>query len=238
MANTVTVISALGDNFIYLCRYGAKEAFVVDPGDARVAEAAVKKQDVKPTHIFLTHHHFDHTAGAAELKKKYGCEVIAGGEPSLRLGETDIEIIVTSGHTKDSVCYYVASGHDKAVFTGDTLFVGGCGRPMECSRQQMWKSLEKLMALPDGTLVYCGHDYTLDNYHFALSIEPDNSEVKKCIADLKAGKCPVPSSIGREKKTNILLRAGCDSVKAALGMEGAAAEEVFAELRRRKDIWG
>lgn len=237
MMDTITVISAMGDNFIYLCRYGGKEAFVVDPGSARAVEAEIKKQKIELTHILLTHHHFDHTGGAAELKAKYGCEVISGGGP-LKLGEMNIEVIATPGHTGDSVCYYVSDGRGKAVFTGDTLFVGGCGRPMGCSRQQMWRSLEKLIALPDDTEVYCGHDYTLDNYQFALSIEPDNCEVKKCIADLQAGKCPVPSTIAQEKKTNILLRARCDSVKAAVGMEKEAAEEVFAELRKRKDVWG
>jgi hydroxyacylglutathione hydrolase len=237
MMNDITVIPALGDNYIYLCRYGQGRAFVVDPGEARVVEAEIRKQRIELTHILLTHHHFDHTAGAAELKKKYGCDVINGGE-ALKLGELDIETIATPGHTKDSVCYYVTSGQWKAVFTGDTLFVGGSGRPIECSRQQMWRSLEKVAALPEETEVYCGHDYTLDNYRFTLSIEPDNQDVKKCIAELKAGKCPVPSAIAQEKKTNVLLRAGCDSVKAAVGMEGAAAEEVFAEIRKRKDAWG
>ena len=238
MMNNITVISAMGDNFIYLCRYAQGKAFVVDPGDARSVEAEIQKQALKLTHILLTHHHFDHTGGVAELKTRYDCEVVGSTHSSVRLGGIEIEIIATPGHTKDGVCYYVSDGQEKAVFTGDTLFVGGCGRPMEASRQVMWKSLEKLAALPDETLVYCGHDYTLDNYNFALSIEPDNAAVKRCIADLKAGKCPVPSSIAQEKQTNILLRAGCDSVKAALGMEGTSDEEVFAELRSRKNRWG
>lgn len=237
MMDKVTIISALGDNYIYLCRYGETKVFVVDPGDARAVEAEIKKQEIELTHILLTHHHFDHTAGAAELKKKYGCDVITGGE-QLKLGEVNIVTIETPGHTKDSVCYYATSGQDKVVFTGDTLFVGGCGRPMESSRQMMWSSLEKLRDLPDETEVYCGHDYTLDNYQFALSIEPNNQEVGKCIADLKAGKCPVPSSIGQERKTNVLLRAECDSIKVAVGMKGASAAEVFAEIRGRKDAWG
>jgi len=234
----VTIIPAFGDNYIYLYKYGGNDAFVVDPGEARVVEAEIQKQKIELTHILLTHHHFDHTGGAAELKKKYNCRVVDANQSTLQLGQMEIEIIPTPGHTKDSVCFYLSAGGGKAVFTGDTLFVGGCGRPMECSREMMWRSLEKLRALPDETEVYCGHDYTLDNYQFALSIEPDNSEVKKCIADLEAGRCCVPSTIGREKKTNILLRAGCDCVKAALGMEGAATEEVFAELRKRKDAWG
>jgi hydroxyacylglutathione hydrolase len=227
----------MGDNFIYLYRYGQKQAFVVDPGQAGVVEAEIQKQKVELTHILLTHHHFDHTAGAAELKNKYCCEVIIGGEP-LKLDETNIEIIDTPGHTKDSVCFYVTHKNERAIFTGDTLFVGGCGRPFECSAETMWQSLQKLAALPDETEVYCGHDYTLDNYQFTLSIEPDNSEVKKCIADLEAGKYCVPSTIGREKKTNILLRAGCVRVKVVLGMEDATSENVFAELRKRKDVWG
>lgn len=236
--NNVTVISALGDNFIYLCRYAQNKSLVIDPGDSRAVEAEIKKQNIEPTHIFLTHHHYDHTGGASELKKKYGCEIISAGKRLPKLGDINIEVIKTPGHTQDGVCFYITSGDEKAVFTGDTLFVGGCGRPMECSRQEMWRSLGKLIALPDETLVYCGHDYTLDNYNFALSIESGNLEIKKSIEELKTGKCCVPSSIGREKKTNIFLRAGCDSVKKAVKMEGAKAEEVFAELRKRKDVWG
>ena len=102
----------------------------------------------------------------------------------------------------------------------------------------MWRSLEKLTVLPEETEVYCGHNYTLDNYQFALSIEPDNQDVEKCITELKSGKSPVPSTIGKEKKTNVLLRAGRAHVKVAVGMEGAAAEDVFAEIRKRKDAWG
>ena len=188
MMNNVTVISAMGDNFIYLCRYAQGKAFVVDPGDARSVEAEIQKQALKLTHILLTHHHFDHTGGVAELKTRYDCEVVGSTHSSVRLGGIEIEIIATPGHTKDGVCYYVSDGQEKAVFTGDTLFVGGCGRPMEASRQVMWKSLEKLAALPD--------ESSSCRYYLLLTVIAGQSSVLKGEAGrpslfdrLQAGLC-------------------------------------------------
>ncbi|MBN1795577.1 MAG: hydroxyacylglutathione hydrolase [Sedimentisphaerales bacterium] len=234
MQNDIQIIPAMGDNFIYLCRYEDNNVFVVDPGQADCVESQLENQELELTHILVTHHHFDHIGGVAPLKKKYGCQVIgaysgvdkiAKDGDLINLGDWQVKVISTPGHTKTSVCYYIKDkDNNGAVFTGDTLFVGGCGRPFECSAETMWKSLQKLTALPDDTLVYVGHDYTLDNYNFALSIEPDNKFVRRRVEELKSGKCPVPSTINQEKQTNLLLRAD--------------TAEVFDELRRRKDIWG
>jgi hydroxyacylglutathione hydrolase len=103
----------------------------------------------------------------------------------------------------------------------------------------MWDSLLKLASLPDDTLIYCGHDYTVENYQFALSIEPDNQAVKRCLSEVKqaqrAGRQTVPSTMSRERTTNPFLRADTPELKTALNMPQAQAVEVFAELRRRKD---
>lgn len=234
MQNNIITIPALGDNFIYLCRYEDNKVFVVDPGQADCVESRLENQNLELTHILVTHHHFDHIGGVAPLKKKYDCQVIGayGGVDKIvkdgdliNLGNYQLKVISTPGHTKTSVCYYVKDNKGNGVvFTGDTLFVGGCGRPFECSAETMWRSFQKLAALPDDTLVYVGHDYTLDNYNFTLSVEPDNKYVRRCIEELQKGKCPVPSTINQEKQTNLLLRAD--------------TAEAFADLRKRKDAWG
>ena len=255
--DAVITISALGDNLIYLVRYNGNDSFVVDPGDASPVLRILKKQDLKLRAILLTHHHWDHTGGASELKRKTGCEIIAGSGSNSRgidkvvgdgqilmMGSAKVEVLATPGHTRAFVCYYMPPSNSipkGLLWTGDTLFVGGCGRIFECDPQAMWDSLLKLASLPDDTLVYCGHDYTLENYEFALSIEPDNEVVKRRLDEvrqaIRRGEPTVPSSIAQEKTANSFLRADTPELKAALGMKDARAVEVFAELRRRKDVF-
>ena len=241
----VITIPALGDNYIYLYRYDEKNAFVVDPGEARAVLKALEKHSLNLTHALATHHHFDHIAGIKEIKGKTGCDVIAANKTgTLTIGDMDIQIIDTPGHTQDSVCYYAqpAGDQEAVLFTGDTLFIGGCGRPIDCDARTMWNSLQKIAALPDETLVYPGHDYTEENYEFALTIEPDNGVIKKYLQMVqewqRQGKLTVPSSIGQERATNVFLRSDDSEIKAALNMSNAKASQVFAELRRRKNIFG
>ena len=229
MLSVLTI--SVGDNYVYLCEMPTRQAFVVDPSDAKQVASVLDQQHLGLTHILITHHHFDHTSGVAALRKKYGCEVVTGEKANVRIGDISIEVIPTPGHTADSVCYYLPAESTKTepiVFTGDTLFVASCGRLIECDAETMWRSLQKLAALPDETLVYVGHNYTQDNLEFVLSIEPDNKDVSRALEEVhllqREGKPTVPSSISREKKINPFLRAG-DS-------------QVFADLRRRKNLWG
>ena len=190
-----------------------------------MVEKALAKTGLDLTHILITHHHFDHTGGVSKLRNRYNCEVAERcAEGVLRIGNLKVEVLATPGHTADSVCYCIKDDKSGMVFTGDTLFIGGCGRVIEASMAIMWDSLNKLRVLPDETLVYAGHDYTMDNYEFALSIEPGNDDVRKCIDRLKKGMCCVPSTIGQEKKTNVLLRAD--------------TADAFARIRKQKDRWG
>ena len=119
------------------------------------------------------------------------------------------------------------------------LFALGCGRLFEGTPKQMWDSLQKLIALPDSTGVYCAHEYTQANAAFALSVEPQNLELQsrsKEIDALRAANQPtVPSTIGLEKATNPFLRPSSPDLQANLGMTGADLVEVFTETRRRKD---
>ena len=253
----VIIIPALGDNFIYLYQYGQNSVLVVDPSDSSSVLRTIEKRKLDLTTILVTHHHWDHIAGAAELKSKTGCRIVGGDKQRIpgidhvvsdgqivTVGDARIRVIATPGHTRTSVCYYIPASNDNKngiVWTGDTLFVGGCGRVLECNAQVMWNSLHKLASLPDQTLVYCGHDYTVENYEFALSIEPSNQAVKQRLQQVKQaqkqGRPTVPSTILQERMTNPFLRVDTPEVKNALHMPQAQSVEVFAELRRRKDAF-
>ncbi len=255
--DTMTILTC-GDNYAYVCRCGEDCVFVVDPTDAAMVLRVLQEQRLTLTAALATHHHADHTAGLAELKSETGCRVIGpdmqriagidglvrNGE-TVRLGDQTAEVIGTPGHTRTSVCYHLpatAGGGPGSVFTGDTLFVGGCGRPMECHAQTLWKSLQRLAALPEETLLWCGHNYTAENYAFGLTIEPNNKAIREQLDKTRhaaaEGRPSVPSTIGREKATNVFLRAGDSNLQAALGMAQASCERVFAELRRRKNLFG
>jgi len=253
----VISIPALGDNFIYLYPYDNNNALAVDPGDYSPVTEALQKYNLNLTAILATHHHWDHIGGIAELKKRTGCKVIGSDKQRIpgideivedgqiiTVGDTKIQTIATPGHTHTAVCYYLPASNENdagILFTGDTLFIGGCGRLLECNAQTMWDSLQKIAALPNETLIYCGHDYTLENYRFALEIEPHNKAVNNRLNEIKQkqqhGEFTVPSTISQEKQTNIFLRAATPEIKNALNMPRAGEVEIFAELRRRKDIF-
>ena len=254
---TVTTLKALGTNFVYLHDCGDGRAFVVDPGSAPVVLVELQRQDLTLAAILATHHHWDHVAGAADLQAKTGCELIGAGAalvpaPNrivadgdvLAFGNITVEVLATPGHTDDSVCFHVpgGTGASGVVYTGDTLFVGGCGRLLEGDARTMWQSLQKLAALPPETLVYCGHDYTVENYEFAVSLDPAHRRFRERLAEVQKtveyDRLTVPSTIAQERTTNIFLLAGHPQIKVALEMPDSPDAEVFAELRRRKDAFG
>ncbi len=253
-----TVALTCGDNYIYVCPCGENQAFVVDPTDAAMVLHVLGERKWSLVAILLTHHHGDHTAGAGKLKSQTGGEIVGADErrisgldrlvengDRIRLGHRTAQVLGTPGHTSTSVCYYLepsSAGEPGVVFTGDTLFVGGCGRPMECDAGVLGESLERLAALPDETLIYCGHDYTLENYEFALTIEPNHGAVREQLRQTEqaaiGGRPNVPSTVAQERATNIFLRAHERDVKGAVGMPQASPTQVFAELRQRKNRFG
>jgi len=254
----VITIPALGDNFIYLFRYSETDAFAVDPSESAGVLRALRENGLSLGGILITHHHYDHTGGAVELKQKTGCRIIGGDKRRIQgidgvvedgqilsFGDAKVQVIATPGHTSTGVCYYLqASSHDRSgiLWTGDTLFIGGCGRLLECDARTMWASLQRLASMPNDTLVYCGHDYTLENYEFALTIEPDNQAVMQRLEEIRGlqsrGRQAVPSTMLQEETTNPFLRADTPQMRNALNMPQAPAADVFAELRRRKDVFG
>ena len=251
---TVIVVPLLFDNYAYLLVWDS-EAAVVDPGEALPVLRILEDRGLKLTTILNTHYHSDHVGGNEELKQQTGCQVIGpddarvpgldravGDGDSIRFGSSSVEVVATPGHTRSDVCYYMRPCLDDkygAVWTGDTLFIGGCGRLYEGSPELMWESLLKLAALPPDTLVYPGHEYVIENFEFALTVEPDNQTVRRRLWDIrqtrKAGRPTVPSTIGKELLTNSFLRAVNPEMGATIGMPNASAVEVFAELRERKN---
>ncbi|KQQ34677.1 hydroxyacylglutathione hydrolase [Rhizobium sp. Leaf306] len=204
------------------------------------------------THIFTTHHHTDHVEANLALKEKFGLEIIgpvneAVAIPGLdrtvadgdefHFGDHLVRVIETPGHTAGHICFHFPD--DKILFAADTLFALGCGRLFERSASDMWSSLQKLAVLPDETAIYFGHEYTLSNARFALTIDPDNERLKTRAAEIEAlradGKFTIPTMMGLEKETNPFLRPADPAIRRNLIMEGKTNEEVFAEIRKRKD---
>jgi len=224
----------------------------VDAGDEEATNYALRETGWKLSHIFITHHHSDHTAALSSLKKSHNAKVIGpfldsavsdlydlrvDDNDDFMFGEHRVKVIATPGHTLDMVNFYFTS--EDFVCTGDTLFVLGCGRLFEGTAEQMWKSLEKLLKLSDQTVIYCSHEYTIANAKFAMSVDPKNTALRArsdAIQELRDNNLPsIPSRIDLEKATNPFLRVGDSAIREHLGMRSATNEEVFAELRKRKD---
>jgi hydroxyacylglutathione hydrolase len=247
----IETVPCLTDNYAYLVS-GAGLCAAIDPSEPEPIAAALRARGLKLTHILNTHHHWDHTGGNMALKKATGAVVVGpakdreripgidiGVEESQgwRFGEHQIAILEVPAHTRGAIAFVFAN----AVFTGDTLFAMGCGRLFEGTPAMMHESLAKLAALPGDTQVYCGHEYTLNNARFALTLEPGNRELQARMKEVEAlrakGEPTIPSSIGLEKRTNPFLRTGSAEIRAALKMETADDIALFAEIRRRKDAF-
>lgn len=239
------------DNYGVLVHDAASgETACIDAGDAQAAQQALTQTGWSLTHLLITHHHADHVAGLAALKKSSGCwvigpsgssiqgidDVVAGGD-SFSFAGRDVQVLHTPGHTMDMLNFYLPD--DELVFTGDTLFVLGCGRLFEGDAATMWQSLSVLARLPPDTQVYCGHEYTQANAAFAITVDPDNEPLAERVRKVDVlradGKPTVPTTIGVELAENPFLRAGDAGIRRHLNMTDATDAEVFAEIRRRKD---
>ena len=224
----------------------------IDAPEAAAVEAALGERGWRLTDILVTHHHADHTGGIAELKKKHLCRVIAPRKEASKIPNIDVtvregdvvtvgslvgRVLETPGHTAGHVSYWFKT--DKLAFVGDTLFSVGCGRVLEGTPDMMWQSLLKIRNLPADTLIFCGHEYTAANVHFALTIEPKNPALRaraEEVVRLSEQKKPtIPTTVQQEKSYNPFLRADLHSVQGAIGMEGAPPAQVFGVIRARKD---
>lgn len=249
----VEFVPAFDDNYIWLPQDAQQTmAAIVDPGDATPVLDYLEQHSITPVAILITHHHGDHTGGIADILDHHEIPVYGPAHESIRhvsqpvqegdvveLPFASLRVLDVPGHTRGHVAYY----GEGALFCGDTLFAGGCGRLFEGTPQQMWQSLSKILALPDATQVYCAHEYTQANLQFAIVAEPDNAELQQRIVDtrqLRAQHKPtVPSSLALEKATNPFLRCQLPHIQAAA--EDFAkrplpqADDVFAVVRHWKD---
>ncbi len=245
-------LPAFQDNYIWAIAAADGRALLVDPGQAEpVFKAAA--QGLQPAAVLLTHHHDDHIGGVAALRERWpDLPVYAPDDPripfaSQRVGDGDsvqvlgweLQTLAVPGHTRSHVAY-VGHGH---LFSGDTLFSLGCGRMFEGTPSQMLGSLQRLAALPGATLLCCGHEYTLANAAFAVTVDPTNAALRQRHQEVQAmrhaARPTVPVSLASEVATNPFLRTASAAIQQAVGARlgrGAHDEvEVFAELRRWKD---
>src|SRR5262245_3603383 len=253
MPAEIRLFTCLKDNYgVLLHDPGPGSTAAIDAPEAAPIEAVLKETGWRLSDILVTHHHADHTGGIMELKKRHGCRVIAPRKEAAKIPGVDVtvregdfvtigtlvgRVLETPGHTAGHIAYWFKS--EKAVFVGDTLFSIGCGRLLEGNAETMWQSLLKLRNLPMDTQVYCGHEYTAANVHFALTIDPGNASLRSRAEEVvrlcSAGKPTIPTTIGHEKAANPFLRADLPGIGAAIGLPDAAGVQIFAAIRARKD---
>lgn len=253
----VVPVPVLQDNYSYLVIDEAQGvAAVVDCAEVEPVLEAARGEGVTITAILATHHHYDHVGGNAEIAARLPVRVygnaadreripaltdgVLAGE-TVRVGRLAATVLFIPAHTSGHLAYHFAP--ERVVFTGDTLFAAGCGRLFEGDPSQMMRSLAELTALPEDTQVYCGHEYTVRNLEFALTLEPGNRAIADKLAWAKSrraqGQPTVPTTLASERATNPFLRTSSPELRASIRarVPGAGEEdvEIFACTRKLKD---
>jgi len=243
----VIPVPCLSDNYAYLVVQG-RLAAVVDPSQADPVLRAIDEHSLKLTEIWLTHHHWDHVGGIEPLIEECPIVHVRGSRfdadneriprqtdalsegDSFEFGGSAVDVLEIPGHTLGAIAF-VTEGN---LFSGDTLFIAGCGRVFEGTMEMMSQSLTKLRSLPADTKVWCGHEYTVNNLRFAQTIEPNNADIARALdeamAAREAGRFTVPGRLDRELATNPFLRF--DDPDVAAGRNPVAS---FTAIRQAKD---
>lgn len=237
----VACVPVLSDNYVWLIHDAESgETVVIDPGEAAPVLAAAEARGWRISAIWNTHWHPDHTGGnagvqaatgapitgpAAEAAKIAGLDVQVAEGDTVRIGSHVAQVLETPGHTAGHVVFHFAD--DRLLFSGDTLFAMGCGRLFEGTPAEMFANMRRFAGLPDDTVVYGAHEYTLGNGRYALTAEPDNAALRDRMVEVErlraAGTPTLPTNIGLERATNPFLRA--------------QSVEIFAERRAAKDAF-
>jgi hydroxyacylglutathione hydrolase len=253
---SIITVPAFSDNYIWLiCDENKQYAAIVDPGDASPVIAALEKNNIQPIALLITHFHHDHVGGIAGLIEHYPELPVYGpetesiphithpltGKENLRFDKlnTDFQVMNVHGHTAGHIAYY----GDGRLFCGDTLFAAGCGRVFNGTLNQLHESLHRISQLPKDTLIYCAHEYTLDNLGFAKWVEPDSGDVlareEADRALIDSNHATVPSLLSLELETNPFLRTDkshvIQRVSEATGKDLTNSADVFAAMRIWKD---
>jgi hydroxyacylglutathione hydrolase len=246
----ITAIAAFKDNYIW-CLRQAKLALIVDPGDATPVQQYLQQQQLQLAVILITHHHPDHTGGINELKQRWpDVMVYAPALEQQKIPYADLwledndrvelsdfnltfQVMQLPGHTLGHIAYYSAP----VLFCGDTLFNAGCGRLFEGTAAQMWQSLSRILTLPDQTLVYATHEYTLANLEFARWADPDNKELADyqhwCQQQREQQQPTLPTTLAVQRQINPFLRT--ENVDLQHRWQQHNAVDLFTALRSAKD---
>ncbi|KAF2279955.1 Metallo-hydrolase/oxidoreductase [Westerdykella ornata] len=242
-----------GNNYAYLVTDDkSRESVIIDPAHPPEVLPVLKQKtesgDIKLTNIINTHHHHDHAGGNEEILKHFPVPIIGGKDckrvtttpphnSTFTIGAIKVTALHTPCHTQDSICYFMEDGPQRAVFTGDTLFIGGCGRFFEGNASEMHRALNEVLAgLPDDTKVYPGHEYTKGNVKFAKTVvgEGDDEAVRRLDRySLENKETQGKFTIGDEKKHNVFMRVNDPAIQKVVGLSDPV--EVMGALRRMKD---
>lgn len=248
-------LPARKDNYAYVLREPASGlTAAVDTPEVKPIADFLDGRGWKLDFIFNTHHHPDHVSGNRELIARFGCKVYGAAKDAARIpgidtrlfagdeflfGTEPVKVFGCDGHTIGHIAYWMPIS--RALFVGDTIFSLGCGGLFEGTPEQMWESLARLRVLPDDTLVYCAHEYTLENGAYALTAEPGNAALRARMREAEAmraaGKFTVPSTLGSEKACNPFLRPESEALQRKVGMEGRELWEIFGAIRADKDAF-
>lgn len=259
----ITPIPILQDNYVWLLE-NQGQTLVIDPGEAEPVMAYLKQHNLSLDYMFITHKHWDHVTGIAAIKAAYPdciiygtghheipCRDIAliGGEAFDLMG-LSWRVWHTPGHTLDHIVFHTHTQKDNGIkqghiFSGDNIFACGCGRMFEGTAEQFHASLQSIVSLPPSTKIYCTHEYTLANIHFALHVEPNNTYTlhRQDVSSQQreAGLPTVPTTVADELKSNPFVRCNApDVIRAAEHFSGKVLgkpEEVFAVIRQMKDTF-
>ncbi|NOY17753.1 MAG: hydroxyacylglutathione hydrolase [Gammaproteobacteria bacterium] len=255
MTISLTPLPSLSDNYIWVITNTTNStAVIVDPGTATVCVNFLEQENIKLVAILITHYHWDHVNGVERLIQMYDIPIYGPATeyipyltkpltrhdrfsiPELKL---DFQVIDLSGHTAEHIGYLT----DRMLFCGDTLFSAGCGRLFNGTAEQLHAALQRIKQLPADTTVYCAHEYTLDNLHFALAVEPDNTAIQSRIEEVKALRAKnlpsLPFTLKNEMRYNPFLRTDkkniMDAVARHSGQDINNSEDCFRYLRIWKD---
>ncbi len=257
---TIKPLPAIKDNYIWVIQHSEdRDVYIVDPGEAEPVHRFLRENQAGIKKILLTHQHWDHVTGIAELVSLYHCPVygpkiekhptvthtLSEGDTVALWDDLSATIWETPGHMPDHICWLLHGSMPLSVLCADTLFSIGCGRIFRGTPEELFNSLKRLAELPDETRLYPAHEYTLANLNFALTVEPDNQdlilEYQRVTALRQSGTASLPTSVAKEKHLNPFLRCKEEAIWTAVsryvGRKLTNELEVFTELRRWKDVY-